>query len=243
MKKLLVANWKMNLPVLSGWKRNWKSNKADVVIAPPFPFILKVGKIISGASLGAQNSFWKNPPAGKGAYTGEVSPRILRAAGVRYVILGHSERRRIFGETDEIINKKILAAIDAGLNVILCVGESLAIRRKGVAAVESYLRGQVDADLRGFKKIWSSRLAIAYEPIWAIGTGHVDEPEDVAFIAKSIKSIVSSKFKIKNIKLLYGGSVDSQNAKSFLKLKEVDGALVGRASLGASEFLKIIKSI
>jgi triosephosphate isomerase len=243
MKKLLFANWKMNLPDLAGWRRDWKSKKADIVIAPPFPFILEVGKLISGASLGAQNVFWKNPPAGEGAYTGEVSPRMLKAAGVKYVILGHSERRRILGETDEIINKKVLAALETGLKIILCVGEPLEVRKKGIKAVKSYLKKQISVDLRRFKNLRSPKLFVAYEPIWAIGTGRVDKPEDVALVARFIKSLIDSKLKIKNVKLLYGGSVDSQNSKNFLKLKEVDGALVGHASLKASEFLKIIKSI
>ncbi len=243
MKKLIVANWKMNLPPLAGWKRNWKSKKADVVIAPPFPFISEVGKIIFGGALGAQNAFWKNPPEGDGAYTGEISPRMLRAAGVKYVILGHSERRRILGETDEIINKKILAASAAGLKVILCVGEPLEVRKKGVVAVKSYVGKQISADLRNFKNLWFSKLIIAYEPIWAIGTGRAAKPEDAILISRFIKSLVDSKFKIKNVRLLYGGSVNSQNAKSFLKLKEVDGALIGHASLSASGFSKIIKNI
>ncbi|MCL4437671.1 triose-phosphate isomerase, partial [Patescibacteria group bacterium] len=218
--------------------KNWKVKNAEVIIAPPFPFIAEVKKIISGVAVAAQNAFWER----EGAYTGEVSPLMLKRVGAEYVILGHSERRRVIGETDDIINKKILAALNVGLKVILCIGEPLETRKKGVGAIRNYLKNQLIADLRDVKKTQFSKLIIAYEPIWAIGTGRYDIPTDAQGTAIFIKGLLAKKTKT-TIPFLYGGSVDSKNAKYFIQLKEIDGALVGRASLNASEFFKIIKSI
>ncbi len=210
----------------------------EVVIAPPFPFLSAVKKVIKRAKLGAQDDFWEN----SGAHTGEVSPAMLKNSGVEYVIIGHSERRRL-GETDEMINKKIKASLKAGLKAILCVGEpkrgtDLRFKNYELRKAKNYVRMQLNKDLKGILKskfINPKSLIVAYEPIWAIGTGKSDKPEDTTEMAKFIKGKVGVR-----VPVLYGGSVTSQNAGSFLKYKEIDGALVGGASLKSEEFNKII---
>jgi len=237
MKKLIIANWKMNPSSVSAAVRlAAKTEKGalksgnDIVVAPPFPFLLSVKKVLKKAKLGAQDDFWEN----QGAYTGEISPAMLKSSGVKYVIVGHSERRRL-GETDDAINKKIKASLKAGLKPILCVGESLEVRKKGLTAAKNFVKSQLKKDLKGLPR--PGGIIVAYEPIWAIGTGKSDKPQDTVEMAIFIKGIAGSKAKI-----LYGGSVTSKNAKNFLQYKEIDGALVGGASLKAGEFNKIINS-
>lgn len=218
------------------------TDKKGVVICPPFVFLPEVKKILKRASLGAQDVFWEE----KGPFTGEVSAAMLKGLGVKYVIVGHSERRRWLKETDEIINKKVKAALKTGLKVILCVGEPLAVRRKGLTAAKRFVADQLKEDLVGLHSkfyILNSRLIVAYEPIWAIGTGRADKPRDTAEMVQFIKQFLHSTFYILNSKVLYGGSVNSQNAEKFLQLKEIDGALVGGASLKAEEFNKIIRTV
>jgi len=239
MRKLLVANFKMNPGTLAEAKKlssaiskAAKKRNVKVVICPPFPYIAEIGTE-GDVCLGAQDSFW----AVIGPYTGEVSPSCLKELGVKYVILGHSERRKWLKETDDMINAKIREALIAGLKVILCVGESAAVRKKGIGAAKRYVRGQLATDLKGVLGsaffVPNSNLVIAYEPVWAIGTGKPDKPEETENMASFIKSIVP-------VAVLYGGSVNSKNAGTFLKLTEIDGALVGGASLNPVEFGKII---
>jgi len=239
MKKLVVANWKMN-PASPGqaWLLARNEDFKGVVIAPPFPFLPLISKILRKAKAGAQDVFW----AEGGAYTGEVSSRQLRSLGADYVIVGHSERRAL-GETDEIINKKVKAALGEGLKVILCVGEPWIIRQKGIAAAKTFVKNQLQKDLRGIrnKELGIRNLVIAYEPVWAIGTGRADKPKEtvemVSFIKQSL--VISHKSPVR---VLYGGSVTAKNAKHFLSQKDIDGALVGGASLRPEEFKKIIES-
>ena len=220
-----MANWKLNpTSEVEAIKLAKAEDFKNVIIAPPFPFLKSVGGFIRNADLGAQDVFWKE----EGAYTGEVSASQLKSLGVNYVIIGHFERRAL-GETDEIVNKKIKAALQAGLKIILCVGENWSIRRKGLAAAKKFVKNQLQKDLGGIKN-----LIVAYEPVWAIGTGKSDKPSETVEMVKFIK-------KILNAKVLYGGSVNSKNAKSFLDKKEISGALVGGASLNAKEFKKIIR--
>jgi len=243
-KKIIVANWKMNIPDLKSWRGFRAPKNTEAVICTPFPYLYHVSRITyhdKNLKLGAQDCFWEE----KGAYTGEVSPTMLKDMGAEYVILGHSERRRWLGETDEMINKKVKAALRAGLKVILCVGEPLAVRRRGLAAAKRFIANQLHKDLTGVKKslnpqssILNSRLVVAYEPIWA--TGRADKPEDSAEMAKFIKGLTAKIYNLKP-RILYGGSVNSKNAKKFLEQKEIDGALVGGASLDAGEFDKIVK--
>lgn len=239
-KKIVVANWKMNFPGLGPWRGFRPPKNVEVVICPPFPYlsdirhrISDIGHPKSDIRLGAQDVFWER----SGPYTGEVSPEMLKNSGASYVIVGHSERRRWLHETDKMINKKIKAALGAGLKAILCVGEPLAVRRKGVKAVENFVKDQLAKDLGSLHSkshILNSRLIVAYEPVWAIGTGRSDKPSDALLMAKFIKNILHSK-------VLYGGSVNGKGARSFLQYKEIDGALVGGASLKAGEFKKIVK--
>ena len=162
---------------------------------------------------------------------------------VKYVIIGHSERRKFLGETDEMINKKVLATLKAGLKIILCVGEDLSIRRRGKKPVEKFIKTQLEKDLKGLSKVKGqmSNIIVAYEPIWAIGTGHSDTPQDAVEMISFIRSILNLKFKIQKSKLLYGGSVSGKNIKNFVGYKEIDGFLVGHASLKSKEVEKIVK--
>ncbi len=239
MRKLLIANWKLN-PEREEAALNLARayDLPGVVVAPPFVFIAGLSRVLKRAVLGAQNVFFEK----KGAYTGEISPPELFDLGVRYVILGHSERRAL-GETDSLINKKIKASLRIGLKAVLCVGEPLTVRKRGAKAAQNFVKGQLQNDLRGIKnlKFKIKNLIIAYEPIWAIGTGRADRPEEAAAMADSIKEFLNLKFKNQNSKVLYGGSVNAKNAESFLSVKVIDGALVGGASLRAAEFKKIVK--
>lgn len=238
MKKLIIFNWKMNPSAFKEAKRLFNSilytKKAELIVAPPFVYLnaLKVKTNKSKIELAAQDVFWEN----QGAYTGEVSPLMLRNLGVKYVIIGHSERRKYLGETDEMINKKVLAALKAGLKVVLCVGENLKTRQRGQKVVENFVRNQLAKDFKGTKN-----LIVAYEPIWAIGTGRACPPEDAREMIKFIKRILTTKYKLRQPKVIYGGSVDSKNIKDFVKYKEIDGALVGGASLKPKEVKKIIQ--
>lgn len=233
MNKLLVANWKLNPEKLSeAVKLAEAIDKKCVVICPPFPFLAAVGKVLKYAKLGAQDIFWEE----KGPFTGEVSPAMLKDLGVKYVIIGHSERRRWLGETDEMIGKKVAAVLRAGLKVILCVGEPVSVRKKGGAlTAERFVREQLVRDLKFVKRLKSKTkdIIVAYEPVWAIGTGHYDTPKDMLAMTSVIKRVLP-------VGVLYGGSVDSKNVGNFIKYREVDGALVGGASLKVEEFKKII---
>ncbi len=228
MKHLIVANWKMNPFVIKEAEKVAKavemanSNKNEVVICPPFLFLEKLGKIIKKTKLGAQNCFWEK----EGAFTGEISPRQLKNLGVRYVIIGHSERRKM-GESDEIIIKKVATAKQEGLSIILCVGENEEEKRanKTKAVIETQL-----------KKI-KEEVIVAYEPIWAIGTGqscHYSEAEKIRIFIKEMRGSTSL--------ILYGGSVNSKNAGDYLKKAKFSGLLIGGVSLNLKEFQKIINN-
>jgi len=249
MKKLLVANWKMNpgtpkeaLGLFGDIISNKDLSGVDLAIAAPFVYLTILHKSNPKIKLGAQNVFWEDG----GSFTGEVSPVMLKSVGVSYVIIGHSERRIKIGETDEMVNKKIWAALAAGLKVVLCVGEPSNVREKGISVAKQYVKNQLLRDLRG---IPSSRLQIpdslivAYEPVWAIGTGVPDGPEGAQEMIVYIRKIINTKHITQSTKVLYGGSVNGKNAASFLKYKDIDGALIGGASLNRKEFNKIIKNV
>jgi len=240
MSKLIVANWKMYPQAESEAKILAKnSDFPNVIVCPPFPFLGAVKSVIKKAKLGAQDVFWFV----KGPYTGGVSPQMLKSLGVSYVIVGHSERRSYLGETDEMINKKVKAVLNAGLKVILCVGENKNIRRKGIGTAKNFVKKQLEKDLAGTTnhKLQTTNLIVAYEPIWAIGTGRADKPLDAVKMAKFIKDFLKTKnYKLKT-KVLYGGSVSSKNSFSFLSQPFIDGALVGGASLKLTEFKKIVQ--
>ncbi len=253
MGKLIAANWKEHpkteeeaRALFRAVARIKRPRGAEVLVCPPFIYLEGIAAQYGimetdrrrGLALGAQDVFW----AEEGAFTGEIGPKMLRSLGARYVIVGHSERRRFEGETDAAINKKIALALRDGLNVILCVGEGPAVRRKGAAAAKAFVRGQLAKDLRKIsleKKV----VIIAYEPIWAIGTGRNDRPEDAREMARFVKSWLVAHKRIARPKFLYGGSVNGANAADYVQLKEVDGALVGGASLKAEEFGRIVNAV
>lgn len=235
MKKLIVANWKLNPNSL---KKAEKLASAEdhkgVVIAPPFPYLEKIGSVLRNASLAAQDVFWEED----GPYTGEISPTQLRDLGVKYVIIGHSERREIQRETDEMINKKVMATLRVGLQVILLVGEHIEVRKRGIEATKKFIVSQLKNDLRGVPRGHAKNLILTYEPVWAISTGvnaEADIPEEAAEICAYIKNLA------KVTRVLYGGSVNAKNAEAFLSHKDIDGALVGSASLKPREFKGIIE--
>lgn len=240
MKKLIVANWKSNPPTLAQAIRLAKaSDFKNVIIAPPHVYLDSLSKILKNASLGAQNTFSKDG----GPYTGEVSPRQIKSLKAEYVILGHSERRKYLAETDEIVNEKVKLAIKKGLKVVLCVGENWSTRRKGIATAKEFVANQLNKDLIQTKnlKLKTKNLLIAYEPVWAIGTGKADTPKNAAEMMGFIKDYLNSKLEIRNSKLLYGGSVTPENAEAFLAQPEIDGALIGSSSLIPQQFKTIIK--
>lgn len=240
MKKLLIANWKAN-PDSSGRALALArkihagiplGRGVDVVIAPPFLFLQLVGGALTRAELGAQDLFWED----LGPYTGEVSWRQLKHFGVKYAIVGHSERRALLGETDEMVNKKVRVALEAGITPVLCVGEPKDVRKSGIAAAKRYVAAQLEKDLDGVR---NGRIVIAYEPVWAIGTGTPDSPKSAAEMIHYIKERVPQGMQ-KQLRVLYGGSLSAANTDVFLKEPEIDGALVGGASLNPREFIKII---
>ena len=245
MKKLIIANWKMNPASLKEAKELFdsiskiKNPNLDLIVCPPFVYLEKLvasasAKGYGGLAFGSQDCFWKN----QGAYTGEISPLMLKNLGVEYVIVGHSERRNYLGETDEMIAKKIKAVVENELTPILCIGETGKEKKEGKTF--QVLKKQLNKALINSS---THKLIIAYEPVWAIGTGNYCQPKDALGMIKYIKDILNSKFKIQNSKLLYGGSVDSKNIADYLKYPEIDGALVGGASIKTEEFKKIINEV
>lgn len=258
-KKIIVANWKMNPQTLEeargifdGIKKvAQKMTKVETVICPPFVYLQPLGsltskwqgKLNSQVKLGAQDAFWVNPPQGKGPYTGEVSPDMVKMLGGKYVIIGHSERRQNFGETNEMVNKKIKAAFQSGLKVILCVGEA---ERDAEHQYLKFIRQELEEGLRGVKKPDFKNLIVAYEPIWAIGKKgkDADTPEGVLqmniYIRKILHPIVG-KDLTHDVPIIYGGSAEPGNAGSLLKEAKVNGFLVGHASLKPSQFNEILK--
>jgi len=234
MNKLIIANWKMNPTTLGGAIRIAKaSDEKKVVVVPPFVFTEEIGRILRKAELGAQDVFWKD----SGAYTGEVSWRELKRLGVKYVIIGHSERRAL-GEDDSIVNKKLKIVLAHGFKAILCVGEKWSVRKRGTRAAENFVKNQLKKGLSGIQnsKFKIRNLLVAYEPVWAIGTGRNDTPSDSSEMAGFIKKLLP-------VRVLYGGSVKARNAKSFLAVRNIDGVLVGGASLKMAEFKKIISLV
>jgi triosephosphate isomerase len=243
---LIAGNWKMNLTreeakdlaqkIKDGLDPNLKH---EVLLAPSFTNLETVKKVIKETKilLAAQNMFWEE----KGAFTGEVSPIQLKDIGCNYVIIGHSERRNIFGETDEIINKKIKSALKNEINVIMCIGETLTERETG--KTYEVLGKQLENGLKEIDKNSILKIVIAYEPVWAIGTGKTATPtqaeEAHMFIREKIKDLYDRDISDK-IRILYGGSVKAENIDDLMAQKNIDGVLVGGESLKADKFLRII---
>jgi triosephosphate isomerase len=243
---LIVGNWKMNMTASEAAvfvrelvKKLPASPSIELVIAPPFTALESVRAALSPSSpiqLGAQNLFWED----HGAYTGEISAPMLRDLGCHYVILGHSERRTLFGEQDEGIQKKLRAALRHGLRPILCIGESLAQRERG--DTDRVLAQQLKGSLAGFESQAMATIAIAYEPVWAIGTGKAATPDQAVTAHSTIRDFLADTWSpaIANAtRILYGGSVTPHNIHSLLKSDQIDGALVGGACLQIDSFATI----
>jgi triosephosphate isomerase len=222
-------------------KKGLKGKKnIEIVVCPPLPYLSILNDHLLSVKLGAQNCFWKD----KGPYTGEVSPQILKNIGCRYVIVGHSERRQIFKETDEMVNVKIREILKAKLQPIFCIGETEEEKKAGKTF--HVLEREIKKGLDKISKKEIEKVIIAYEPIWAIGTKEACEENEVMTVALFIKKLISRLYNKKvanNIKIIYGGSVDSKNASDYLRESKMQGLLVGGASLNSKEFIKIIKSL
>ncbi|MHB1034085.1 MAG: triose-phosphate isomerase [Pirellulales bacterium] len=245
-RPFIAGNWKMNLDrarsitLAEGLaKETADVLDVDLAVCPPSVYLDAVGRAIAGSriGLGAQNMYHQ---AG-GAYTGELSAAMLLDLGCRYVILGHSERRHVLGETDQEINKKVLAALAAGLTPIVCVGELLEERQ--ASKTGEVIRRQFDGSLAGLSAEQMACLVIAYEPVWAIGTGQVATPEQAEEVHKDLRKIMEDRYNASvaaQVRLQYGGSVNAKNAAALLAQPDVDGALVGGGSLKIDDFLGII---
>ena len=216
-----------------------RSTHCDIVVAPPFTALTAAVESASGSSISiaAQNLYWEK----EGAFTGEVSARMLVDAGCRSVIIGHSERRQFFGETDASVHRKIKAALEAGLTPIVCVGEHLAEREADLT--KAVLERQCDGGLAALTPAEFSRILIAYEPVWAIGTGRTATPEMAADAHRHIRKLIAALFtpeQASALRILYGGSVKPENIKGLMAQDEIDGALVGGASLDPKSFAAIV---
>ena len=250
-KPLISGNWKMNLnhfeAIQTVQKLAYLVGKdeleaADVSVHPPFTDIRSVQTVLEadkiGYGLGAQHCHWED----KGAFTGEVSPVFLSKLGVEYVICGHSERRELFGETDEMVNKKVAAIQQHGMTPIMCCGETLEEREAG--ETEAKVLGQVRAGLAGRSAQQVAALVIAYEPIWAIGTGRTATSDDAQAVCAAIRGCVAEEFgaeAAEQVRIQYGGSVKAANIAELIACPDIDGALVGGASLDPDEFARICK--
>ncbi|HOK43284.1 MAG TPA: triose-phosphate isomerase [Thermoclostridium caenicola] len=244
---MAAGNWKMNKTpseakaFVEGLKGLVADAKSEVVVGVPFVCIPAVVEAAKGSNIkvAAQNVHWE----ANGAYTGEVSCAMLKELNVDYVIIGHSERREYFGETDEMVNKKARAILDAGMIPIICCGESLTQREQGVTA--EHVRYQIKIALLGLSAEEVSRLVIAYEPIWAIGTGKTatnEQAEEVCAIIRQLIAELYGNDVAEKTRILYGGSVKASNAAELFAMPNIDGGLVGGASLKLDEFEKIVKA-
>lgn len=246
-KKLIAANWKMykTPDQTSEFFRNflplvWDHNRDEIAVCPPYiniPAAVEAAND-SNVGIGAQNMFWEK----EGAYTGEISTGMILAAGCKYVIIGHSERRQYFGETDDTVNQKLKVALDAGLIPIVCVGEVLEEREAGLT--EDVLRRQCSYGFRGISGERAAKLVVAYEPVWAIGTGKTATPQiasDAHVVVRAEAAKAFGKEFADRLRILYGGSVKPDNAHALMSQEEIDGALVGGASLDPKSFAAIVK--
>jgi len=244
---IIAGNWKMNLTrgesaalVEDLKQRTAEIEGVEVVVCPPFTALETVVAKCSGTNItvGAQNMYWETA----GAFTGEISPLMLRDVGCKYVIIGHSERRQLFGETNESVSKKVKAALEHRLVPIICVGETLAQREAGIT--DRVCREQLQEGLKNVGKILGEEIVIAYEPVWAIGTGKSASAKDADHVNNYIRLLLANMFGSKaaeKVRILYGGSVKPENVEEFIAQPNIDGALVGGASLKADSFSEIIR--
>ena len=241
---LIAGNWKMHktvgdaLALVHALRREALPDGVEVAVCPPFTALPEVSRALEGSSirLGAQNMHWE----AQGAFTGEISPLMLADLGCHYVIVGHSERRQHFGETDAIVARKVRAVFAHDLVPIMCVGERLDERDSG--RTDQVVFAQTEAGIAGMEPSQAERLVIAYEPVWAIGTGRSASGEEANRVCGLIRGVLSERFRsaAAAIRILYGGSVTPDNAAEFARQSEIDGALVGGASLDPQKFLQIV---
>lgn len=245
-KPIVVGNWKMHttLKEASDLVRSLKAgignlDEVEVGVCPPFVYLAAVREMLTGSNikLGSQNTHWES----KGAFTGEISPQMLKDIGCTYVTVGHSERRHLMGETDEVVNKKLKAVLAADLTAIFCMGERLEEREAGTT--ETVLRRQLEEGLDGLASPQMRQIILAYEPVWAIGTGRTATPQQAqdvhSFIRKFMAHLADSALA-EAIRIMYGGSVKPENIRDLMAQPDVDGALVGGASLKADSFIQIV---
>lgn len=247
-KQAILGNWKMQLTLEEARKlildiklalANFKG-EIDIVVCPSAVHLTTIRYLLPDyISLGGQDLFWKD----RGAYTGAISALQLHDAGCKYVILGHSERRREFQEKDEDINKKVIAALKNNLIPVICVGEKEEEKEKG--ETKGVITTQLEKAIAGLDRESARKIIVAYEPVWAVGTGKPAKGEDVEKVAELIRKIILQKFDQRTkeeVRILYGGSVDAEIIEDFVSQKEIDGALIGNASLSAEVFAGIIKN-
>jgi len=248
-KKVIAGNWKMfktnseALQLANQIRIKTTDIKAtQIIVCPPFTALANVNEVIkeSSIALGAQNIYWEK----EGAFTGEISPGMIKSAGATYVIIGHSERRQFFGETDETVNKKIKAALENGLKTIVCVGELLEQREANIT--REVVTKQIKGAFAGLNGADMQHVIIAYEPVWAIGTGKTATPEQAQEVHAEIRRVINELFDktvADNLTIQYGGSVKPENAEILLKQVDIDGALIGGACLKADSFSAIIHTM
>ena len=248
MRRPLVAgNWKMNLnrqqaiDLAGAIAKTEAEGPADILVCPSFVYLDSVRQTLgkSHVKLGAQDVYFESA----GAFTGETSVLMLKEFGCSFVILGHSERRHVMGETDEIVNRKVKKALEAGLTPILCVGEMLAERESDQTM--QVIRTQIEGSLSGIESSQIGQIVVAYEPVWAIGTGKTATPDQAQEVHADLRKILAERYNSEssnNVRTLYGGSVKPSNAADLLSQPDIDGALVGGASLAAEDFVEIINS-
>ena len=252
MKKIIIGNWKLNLDHLEAIQLLQKINYSlpenieeniEIVLSPSFTSLRSLQTVISSDKLKIKLSSQNVSQYSSGAYTGEISASQLKKLDIEYAIVGHSERRTLFNEVDSVINDKVNRLIDSEIVPIFCFGESIDERKSGTYL--NFIENQINEGLKGLRKDKVKKLVVAYEPIWAIGTGEVASLENIVEVLDYVKNIINKKpfFNDDNIKFIYGGSVSPDNAEDILNSKIVDGALVGGASLDPNKFLDIIKAV
>tara|TARA_B100001758_G_scaffold31329_1_gene22558 strand:+ start:1232 stop:1996 length:765 start_codon:yes stop_codon:yes gene_type:complete len=252
MKKIIIGNWKLNLDHLEAIQLLQKINYSlpedieeniEIVLSPSFTSLRSLQTVISSDKLKIKLSSQNVSQYTSGAYTGEISAAQLKKLDIEYAIVGHSERRTLFNEVDSVINDKVNRLIDSEIVPIFCFGESIDERKSGTYL--NFIENQINEGLKGLRKDKVKKLVVAYEPIWAIGTGEVASLENIVEVLDYVKNIINKKpfFNDDNIKFIYGGSVSPDNAEDILNSKIVDGALVGGASLDVNKFLDIIKAV
>ena len=252
-KPMMAGNWKMNnaigeavvltQEISNNWWKDW-GGKVDIVICPPFIDLKPVKTVLefdkTKIFVGAQNVYWEDA----GAYTGEVSVRMIRECGCEYCIVGHSERRGLFGETNEDVNKKVRALVAGRLKPIVCVGESLAVRDEGTT--NEYVCAQVKAAFAGVDAEDAAKCVVAYEPIWAIGTGRTATPEQAEEVCAAIRAQLAVLFgeeTAQAMRVLYGGSMNPGNVDALVAEPDIDGGLIGGASLKCDSFIQLVKAV